>query len=200
MTSYSFLGKGKKSDLLELLAETNAEFSPDMRVSELRDIIIKSPEFDESMFRVALERIINDRVSSERALAEREFELSKIQAQGAIATENPVVVNTVPDMKNLMPKFNPAEGDINLYLVFFERTCRKIGILHENYVSCLLPLLPLDVTHLIVRERARKIRIIMTSLKICYYKNLKCQRKNCVVNFTLCRKTHRKHGRTIYIT
>ncbi|GBM16267.1 hypothetical protein AVEN_195376-1 [Araneus ventricosus] len=56
------------------------------------------------------------------------------------------------EMRHLMQKFDPEEGDISLYLVLFERQARRVEINEDSWVSHLIGLLPYEMPQLIARE------------------------------------------------
>ncbi|GBL84249.1 hypothetical protein AVEN_86473-1 [Araneus ventricosus] len=56
------------------------------------------------------------------------------------------------EMRHLMQKFDPKEGDISLYLVLFERQARWVEINEDSWVSHLIGLLPYEMSQLIARE------------------------------------------------
>ncbi|GBN86244.1 hypothetical protein AVEN_59000-1 [Araneus ventricosus] len=63
--------------------------------------------------------------------------------------EHPRVTSN--EINKLLHKFEPKE-DISLYLVLFERQASRIAIPKELWVSHLVGLLPLEITHIIARE------------------------------------------------
>ncbi|XP_035206330.1 uncharacterized protein LOC118181324 [Stegodyphus dumicola] len=52
----------------------------------------------------------------------------------------------------MMPKFDPEENDISLYLVMFERQAKRANLHQSEWVSVLLTILPTDIVQLIMRE------------------------------------------------
>ncbi|GBN81660.1 hypothetical protein AVEN_217038-1 [Araneus ventricosus] len=70
-------------------------------------------------------------------------------------------------MHDVMPRFNPKEDDVSLFLVLFERQARIMNIPAENQVTQLISLLPPDIVQLIVREQeedAKKFEYIKALL------------------------------------
>ncbi|GBN32130.1 hypothetical protein AVEN_269205-1 [Araneus ventricosus] len=55
-------------------------------------------------------------------------------------------------MHDVMPRFNPKEDYISLFLVLLESQAKIINILAKNQVSQLISLLPPDIVQLIARE------------------------------------------------
>ncbi|GBN94900.1 hypothetical protein AVEN_218574-1, partial [Araneus ventricosus] len=56
------------------------------------------------------------------------------------------------EMRHLVQKFDPKEGDIRLYLVLFERQSRRVEINENLWVSHLIGLLLYEMSRLISRE------------------------------------------------
>ncbi|GFT31321.1 uncharacterized protein TNCV_607681 [Trichonephila clavipes] len=141
----SFLGKGKKADLIKLAIElgeckSNEE---ELKIIELRTKILtndaykEDPEFVKCIF----EGIVSNRIDEENKQKEqtlREFELQKIRLQNE--TQRVVGPQTLPqtkiELKKLLPTFNPEVDNMDLFLTLFER----------------------DVTSLIAREPEEKCR------------------------------------------
>ncbi|GFU58315.1 retrovirus-related Pol polyprotein from transposon opus [Trichonephila clavipes] len=55
-----------------------------------------------------------------------------------------------------MRTFDPKEGDINFYLILFERQARRVHIKEEDWVTNLFGLLPLEMANLIAMEPEEK--------------------------------------------
>ncbi len=150
----AFLSKGRKVDLQVLCEELNLEVTPKHKMAELKDMITSSSEYDPEFTEKFLDNIIAQRLEEEtrqaadkreaERAAERAFELEKLRiaaglpgsagTQNGYGTENSRAIH---DLKRLIQKFDPKEGDISLWLVLFERQAghaqirRKIG-----YPSC----------------------------------------------------------------
>ncbi|GBN82008.1 hypothetical protein AVEN_180178-1 [Araneus ventricosus] len=98
-----------------------------------------------------------EREERERERA-RAFELQKLELEVRAASAHPVESRHIPDqpakirMHDVMPRFNPKEDDVSLFLVLFERQARIMNIPAENQVAQLISLLPPDTVQLIAKE------------------------------------------------
>lgn len=61
----SFLGKGRKNDLIELASEIGETVPPNAVVIEIKNIITKSKNYEETFVKQILERIIEERIQRE---------------------------------------------------------------------------------------------------------------------------------------
>ncbi|GFX50916.1 uncharacterized protein TNCV_2732671 [Trichonephila clavipes] len=133
----SFLGKGKKADLIKLAielgkCESNGE---ELKIIELRTKILtndtdkEDPEFAKCIFEgIVLNRIDEENKQKEETL--REFELQKIRLQNE--TQRVVGPQTLPktkiESKKLLPTFNPEVDNIDLFLTLFERQRKLLDL------------------------------------------------------------------------
>ena len=177
----AYLAKGKKCDLIELAIELGQSIPPDSKITDLKTIITKSPEYDEPFVKELLTRIIEERVKQEEITErekERQFELQKLEIENRnkinlqteindSETENKK--NTI-DLRNLIQKFDLKDGDIASFLIIFERQAKRVGIKEDDYVAHLLGLLPLDIIQLIAREPEQE------ASKYAFVKNLLLKR------------------------
>ncbi|GBM41727.1 hypothetical protein AVEN_173128-1 [Araneus ventricosus] len=89
---------------------------------------------------------------------DRAFELQKPELEVRAASAQPVESMHIPDrpakirMHDVMPRFNPKEDYISLFLMLFDRQAKIMNIPAENQVAQLISLLPPDIVHLIARE------------------------------------------------
>ncbi|GFT20542.1 uncharacterized protein TNCV_2183791 [Trichonephila clavipes] len=136
----SFLGKGKKADLIKLAielgeCESNGE---ELKIIELR--------------------IDEENKQKEQTL--REFELQKIRLQNE--TERVVGPQTLPqtkiELKKLLPTFNPEVDNMDLFLTLFERQMKLLDLGEDLWVPYLIGALPSDVTSLNAHEPEEKCR------------------------------------------
>ncbi|GFX42516.1 hypothetical protein TNCV_1520791 [Trichonephila clavipes] len=163
----SFLGKGKKADLIKLAIElgeweSNGE---ELKIIELRTKILtndaykEDPEFVKCIF----EGIVSNRVDEENKQKEqtlREFELQKIRLQNE--TQRVVGPQTLHqtkiELKKLLPTFNPEVDNMDLFLTLFERQMKLLDLGEDLWVPYLIGALPSDVASLIAREPEEKCR------------------------------------------
>ncbi|GFV32246.1 uncharacterized protein TNCV_1675321 [Trichonephila clavipes] len=129
----SFLGKGKKADLIKLAielggCESNGE---ELKIIELRTKILtndaykEDPEFVKCIF----ERIVSNRIDEENKQKEetlREFELQKIRLQNE--TQRVLGPQTKIELKKLLPTFNPEVDNMNMFLTLFKRQMKLLDL------------------------------------------------------------------------
>ncbi|GFT98804.1 SCAN box domain-containing protein [Nephila pilipes] len=65
-------------------------------------------------------------------------------------------VNRRVNLKDLVPKFDPKNADINLFFEIFERQAKKEKVAEERWVSQLIPLLLMEIVELVVKEPPEK--------------------------------------------
>lgn len=165
----AFLGKSKKVDLQLVAEELGLTVHDGMKIVELKDLILKSPAYEEEFVKNLLKNVMEERIESQQRAeqeAERQFELDKmrlqLENQRHLETTPPVTMDPEQprlDLKKLLPVFNPKDassGDMVLFLNLFERQAKFLKIDHTNWVSYLLSVLPGDVTTLIAREPEEK--------------------------------------------
>ncbi|GBM37614.1 hypothetical protein AVEN_44543-1 [Araneus ventricosus] len=170
----SFLGKGRKADLINLAQEMGIAIPKDARVSEIKDLIIKSVNYDESFSHEYLDTIIAERLTKEeqekttkeeeRISRKKAFELENLRLQieaqklGQTSTNTNVAFNNQPSLqiRNLIPNFNPKEDDMSLFLNLFQRQMKFLKVEKENWVAYLFGGLPNAVAQLIARESEDK--------------------------------------------
>ncbi|GFT52159.1 uncharacterized protein NPIL_71771 [Nephila pilipes] len=89
----------------------------------------------------------------------REFELERMRLanitdRASVSSEDleGQGVNRRVKLKDLVPKFDPKNADINLFFEIFERQAKKEKVAEERWVSQLIPLLPMEIVELVVKE------------------------------------------------
>ncbi|GFU15482.1 uncharacterized protein TNCV_3790141 [Trichonephila clavipes] len=163
----SFLGKGKKADLIKLAielgeCESNGE---ELKIVELRTKILtndaykEDPEFVKCIF----EGIVSNRIDEEKKQKEEtlpQFELQKIRLKNE--TQRVVGPQTLPqtkiELKKLLPTFNPEVDNMDLFLTLFKWQMKLLDLGEDLWVPYLIGALPSDVTSLIAREPEEKCR------------------------------------------
>ncbi|GFX85600.1 bestrophin-3 [Trichonephila clavipes] len=163
----SFLGKGKKADLIKLAielgeCESNGE---ELKIIELRTKILTNDAYkeDPEFVKCTFEGIISNRIDDENKQKEeilREFELQKIRLQNE--TQRVVGPQTLPqtkiELKKLLPTFNPEVDNLDLFLTLFEWQMKLLDLGEDLWVPYLICALPSDVTSLIAREPEEKCK------------------------------------------
>lgn len=143
----AFLGRGKKDDLKLIAVELGESVNPDDRIIDLKNLIINSENYDEDFVKELLSTVIADRTvreerERETVREEREYELERLKLE--IASRNFVNISETQegdsnrvrvDLQKLVPKFDPKEDDICMFLVLFERQMKLFKISEELWVS-----------------------------------------------------------------
>ncbi|GFV26521.1 uncharacterized protein TNCV_3361741 [Trichonephila clavipes] len=163
----SFLGKGKKSDLIKLAielgeCESNEE---ELKIIELRTKLLTNDAYkeDTEFVKCIFKGIVSNRIDEENKQKKetlREFELQKIRLKNE--TQRVVGKQTLPqtkiELKKLLPTFNPEVDNMDLFLTLFERQMMLLDLGGDLWVPYLIGALPSDVTSLIAREPEEKCR------------------------------------------
>ncbi|GBM94055.1 hypothetical protein AVEN_124556-1 [Araneus ventricosus] len=153
----AYLARSKKDDLVEFTRELIGSIKEEREKKEQRE---KEEEREKKEQREKEEREKKEereREERERKRA-RAFELQKLELEVRAASAQPVESRHIPDqpakirMHDVMPRFNPKEDDVSLFLVLFERQAKIMNILAENQVTQLISFLPPDIVQLIARE------------------------------------------------
>ncbi|GFU69556.1 retrovirus-related Pol polyprotein from transposon 17.6 [Trichonephila clavipes] len=74
----------------------------------------------------------------------------------AASTNTSAVAAEKINIQHLIPRF-VQNSDISTYLEIFERQCEQVNIGEVDYVTHLLPMLPIDISHIILREPKDKL-------------------------------------------
>nr|XP_042913112.1 uncharacterized protein LOC122273114 [Parasteatoda tepidariorum] len=173
----TFFGKARKEDLILLASELGEDVTPDLKIIDLKKVITSSDNYEEEFVKEMLNTIISQRQdaaeekkraaglekasieSNERIKTEQmKLELEKIRLEiearqcGPSTNTDGFRRKPVIDLLSLMPRFDPNNNDINLYLVLFERQAQLSEVPKEFWASNLIGLLPYDVAQLIARE------------------------------------------------
>ncbi|GFR05306.1 retrovirus-related Pol polyprotein from transposon 412, partial [Trichonephila clavata] len=89
----------------------------------------------------------------------REYELERLRLSNATDTVSVSsadlegqMVNRRVNLKDLVPKFDAKNADINLIFEIFERQAKKEKLAEDRWVSQLIPLLPVESTELVAKE------------------------------------------------
>ncbi|GFV01577.1 tyrosine-protein kinase transmembrane receptor Ror2 [Trichonephila clavipes] len=124
-------------------------------------------DYDEQFTKTLLETIIETRVLAERD--EKEENDYKRKQEGLIlklermklsitatSTNTSAAAAEKINIQHLIPRF-VENSDISTYLKIFERQCELVNIGEVDYVTHLLPMLPYDISHNILREPKEKL-------------------------------------------
>ncbi|GFT50311.1 putative DD41D transposase [Trichonephila clavipes] len=65
-------------------------------------------------------------------------------------------VNRRVNLRDLVPKFDAKNADINLFFEIFERQTKKEKVAEDRWVSQLIPLLPIEIAEIVAKEPLKK--------------------------------------------
>ncbi|GFW85332.1 uncharacterized protein TNCV_3250691 [Trichonephila clavipes] len=93
----------------------------------------------------------------------REYELERLRLSNATETVSVSSadleeqgVNRRVNLKDLVPKFDAKDADINLFFEIFERQAIKEKVAEDRWVSQLIPLLPIEIAEIVAKEPLEK--------------------------------------------
>ncbi|GBM94397.1 hypothetical protein AVEN_266423-1 [Araneus ventricosus] len=175
----AYLARSKKENLKVLAEELGLTVKKEFQVKQLHSLITVSYSYGEEFMHELLVAIKEEREKErehKKKKREREaqgeheqeqdraFELQKLELEAKAARAQPIETMQIPDqsvkirMHDGMPRFNPKEDDISLFLVLFERQAKIMNIPAENQVAQLISLLPHDIVQLITREPEEDVK------------------------------------------
>ncbi|GFW29669.1 hypothetical protein TNCV_3935361 [Trichonephila clavipes] len=126
----AFWGKGKKKSLVLVAIQLREAVSEDMKVIEIKQIIVGSKNFEEEFVKNLLETVLNERMESEnlekqtlarevqleKKTREREFQLECLRVkQNTVVTKSVGETTLNQNFQKLMPKCNLKNDDISLF-------------------------------------------------------------------------------------
>ncbi|KAF8785788.1 Gag-Pol polyprotein-like protein [Argiope bruennichi] len=149
----AFMSKGRKQDLIKLATELGEEVEDDLKVIELRELILKTSIYKEDLDFVkdTLENIMTERLEreerervadvKERIERDRAYELEKLRLQvESQKLEQTSGLELLPadqqatyNLKKLLPDFDPQDEDMTLFLNLFERQMKILKIGKQNW-------------------------------------------------------------------
>ncbi|GFV84628.1 SCAN box domain-containing protein [Trichonephila clavipes] len=161
----AYLAKARKDDLT-LATELGLEIGEMMRVIDFKNLILTSKDYDEQFTKTLLETIIETTVQAERDEKEENnykrkqegliLELERMKlSMTATSTNTSAAAAEKINIQHLIPRFL-ENSDIFTYLKIFEKECEQVNIGEVDYVTHLLPMLPIDISH-ILREPKDKL-------------------------------------------
>ncbi|GFY47709.1 DUF1758 domain-containing protein [Trichonephila inaurata madagascariensis] len=156
-----------KDDLKTLATELGLEIGETMRVIDFKNLILTSKHCDEQFTKTLLETIIETRVQAERDEKEEndykrkqeglilELEHMKLSMTATLTNTSAAATEKI-NIQHLIPRF-VENSDISTCLKIFERQCEQVNIGEVDYVTHLLPMLPIDISRIILREPKDKL-------------------------------------------
>ncbi|GFT15622.1 retrovirus-related Pol polyprotein from transposon 412 [Trichonephila clavipes] len=136
----SYLGKGQKSDLSYIAEQLGERVTDDLKIIDLRNLIVNSTNYDEEFVREMLNVRIEERLEGNTSRVSENDHMNERHHSNTF------------ELHKLLPRFKAKEDDISLFLVLFERQAKMNRISNENWVLHLISVLPLDIVNIIVRE------------------------------------------------
>ncbi|GFT57487.1 retrovirus-related Pol polyprotein from transposon 412, partial [Nephila pilipes] len=158
----AYLLKLKKDDMIEIARELGIEAQNNFTKVEIMNRIIQSESYEEEIVKAVMEGVLEEKrekMAFEERRQIREFELERMRLanitdRASVSSEDLAGqgVNRRVNLKDLVPKFDPKNADINLFFEIFERQAKKEKVAEERWVSQLIPLLPMEIVELVVKE------------------------------------------------
>ncbi|GFT32532.1 uncharacterized protein TNCV_184291 [Trichonephila clavipes] len=154
----------EKGDLLEVARELGVEVNGDQTKVEIKDMILQSDKNDMETIKAVMEGILEEKEREfEERRQTREYELERLRLSNATETVSVSSadlegqgVNRRVNLKDLVPKFDAKNADINLFFEIFERQAKKEKVAEDKWVSQLIPLLPIEIAEIVAKEPLEK--------------------------------------------
>ncbi|GFY14911.1 uncharacterized protein TNCV_234611 [Trichonephila clavipes] len=162
----AFLLKQTKEVLLDVAIDLGVEVNSTLTLSEIKNRICQNEDYNEESVKSLLEGILAEKREA-RELKEkretREYELEWLRLSNATETVSVSPadlegqgVNRRVNLKELVPKFDAKNADINLFFEIFERQAKKEKVAEDRWVSQLIPLLPIEIAEIVAKEPLEK--------------------------------------------
>ncbi|GFY16091.1 uncharacterized protein TNCV_3530941 [Trichonephila clavipes] len=154
----------RKGDFLEVARELGVEVNGDQTKVEIKDMILQSDKNDMETTKAVMEGILEEKEREfEERRQTREYELERLRLSNATETVSVSSadlegqgVNRRVNLKDLVPKFDAKNADINLFFEIFERQAKKEKVAEDRWVSQLIPLLPIEIAEIVAKEPLEK--------------------------------------------
>ncbi|GFX78803.1 retrovirus-related Pol polyprotein from transposon 412 [Trichonephila clavipes] len=154
----------RKGDLLEVARELGVEVNGDQTKVEIKYMILQSDKNDMETTKAVMEGILEEKEREfEERRQTREYELERLRLSNATETVSVSSadlegqgVNRRVNLKDLVPKFDAKNADINLFFEIFERQAKKEKVADDRWVSQLIPLLPIEIAEIVAKEPLEK--------------------------------------------
>ncbi|GFU55046.1 uncharacterized protein TNCV_425541 [Trichonephila clavipes] len=171
----AFLLKQTKEVLLEVAIDLGVEVNSTLTKSEIKNRICQSEDYNEESVKSLLEGILAEKREARELKENREtrefeerkliraFELERMKLANSTDTISVAStdlegqgVNRRVNLRDLVPKFNAKNADINLFFEIFERQAKKEKVAEDRWVSQLIPLLPIEIAEIVAKEPLEK--------------------------------------------
>ncbi|GFX58635.1 uncharacterized protein TNCV_418141 [Trichonephila clavipes] len=160
---------------VKVAIDLGVEVNSTLTKSEIKNRICQSEDYNEESVKSLLEGILAEKREA-RELKEnretREFEERKLirafeleRMKLANSTDTISVASTDLEgqgvdrrvnLRDLVPKFDAKNADINLFFEIFERQAKKEKVAEDRWVSQLIPLLPMEIAEIVAKEPLEK--------------------------------------------
>ncbi|GFY23430.1 uncharacterized protein TNCV_3941231 [Trichonephila clavipes] len=160
--------KQTKEVLLGVAIDLGVEVNSTLTKSEIKNRICQSEDYNEESVKNLLEGILAEKREArelKERQATREYELERLRLSNATETVSVSSadlegqgVNRRVNLKDLVPKFDAKNADINLFFEIFERQAIKEKVAEDRWVSQLIPLLPIEIAEIVAKEPLEKKR------------------------------------------
>ncbi|GFV72297.1 uncharacterized protein TNCV_637591 [Trichonephila clavipes] len=160
----NFLLRLRKGNLLEVARELEVEVNGDQTKVEIKNMILQNDKNDMETTKAGMEGILEEKEREfEERRQTREYELERLRLSKA--TEMVRVssadlegqgVNIRVNLKDLVPKFDAKNADINLFFEIFERQAKNEKVAEDRWVSQLIPLLKIEIAEIVAKEPLEK--------------------------------------------
>ncbi|GFV97449.1 uncharacterized protein TNCV_2039571 [Trichonephila clavipes] len=137
----TFLLRLRKGDLLEVARELGVEVNRDQTKVEIKDMILQSDKNDMETIKAVMEGILEEKEREfEERRQTREYELERLRLSNATETVSVSSadlegqgVNRRVNLKDLGPKFDEKNADINLFFEIFVRQAKKEKVSDDRF-------------------------------------------------------------------
>ncbi|GFW48371.1 retrovirus-related Pol polyprotein from transposon 412 [Trichonephila clavipes] len=127
-------------------------------------MILQSDKNDMETTKAVMEGILEEKEREfEERRQTREYELERLRLSNATETVSVSSadlegqgVNRRVNLKDLVPKFDAKNADINLFFEIFERQAKKEKVAEDRWVSQLISLLPIEIAEIVAKEPLEK--------------------------------------------
>ncbi|GFU21897.1 SCAN box domain-containing protein [Trichonephila clavipes] len=167
--------KKEKDVLLEVAKELRVEIDITLPKSEIKNRICQSEDYNEESVKSLLEGILAEKREARELKENREtrefeerklikaFELERMKLANSTDTISVAStdlegqgINRRVNLRDLVPKFDAKNADINLFFEIFERQAKKEKVAEDRWVSQLIPLLPIEIAEIVAKEPLEK--------------------------------------------
>ncbi|GFX35604.1 uncharacterized protein TNCV_104091 [Trichonephila clavipes] len=171
----AFLLKQTKEVLLEVAIDLGVEVNSTLTKSEIKNRICQNEDYNEESVKSLLEGILAEKREARELKENREtrefeerkliraFELERMKLANSTDTISVSStdlegqgVNRRVNLRDLVPKFDAKNADINLFFEIFERQAKKEKVAEDRWVSQLIHLLPMEIAEIVAKEPLEK--------------------------------------------